>query len=158
GFLSVKPGSKQLLMKRIYSLLFIFLSILSFHCQKELNPGPGNIIINNESPVITTLQGNILDENGLPATNVTVKVGSKVTSTNARGYFRIVNASLDKKTSLVTAEKQGYFKAYRVFSATSGVNQVVIKLIRRNLAGVINAASGGEVALANGSKISLPAN
>ena len=144
-------------MKRFFPVLFLLISLISFHCQRELSFNEGNSN-SNPFPVTATLQGNILDENGQPASGVTVKVGNKTTTTNAKGYFRIVNASLDKKSSLVTVDKTGYFKAYREFSATSGVNQVVIKLIPKNLSGTINSSSGGEVTLTNGSKISLPAN
>jgi hypothetical protein len=148
-------------MKRFYyTILLICVSVISFNCQKEVsyalnNPGAGN---NNADPVTTTLQGNIIDESGQPAMDVIVQVGSKTTTTNARGYFRIINASLDRNASLVVAEKAGYFKAFRTFSATSGTNQVRIQLIKKTSAGLVNAASGGTVALSNGSKIVLPAN
>jgi len=147
-------------MKRVYAaFVLIFVSLLSFHCQRELSHiDTGNGGANNLFPVTATLQGNITDENGQPTMGATIKVGNKTTTTNAHGYFRITNASLDKNSSLVTAEKPGYFKAYRTFNATSGVNQVVIKLIRKTLAGSVNASAGGDVTLSNGSKISLPAN
>jgi len=150
-------------MKRLYSaFVLLSISVLSFHCQRELsniNNGNGSLNNNNSTaPVTASLQGNITDENGQPAMGVTIRVSNKTTTTNARGYFRIVNAALDKNASLVTAEKTGYFRAYRTFSATSGVNQVVIKLVRKTLIGTVNATAGGEVTLSNGSKISLPAN
>src|SRR4030095_4869634 len=65
---------------------------------------------------------------------------------------------LDKNATLVIAEKAGYFAAYRCFSATSGTNQVVIKLTKKNLSGTVSGTNGGEVNLSNGTKISLPAN
>ena len=149
-------------MKRMHFALFLFLiSVLSFNCQKEFsNTGFGttNTENNLSAPVIATLQGNILDENGQPAEGVQITVGSKTATTNASGYFRIINAALDKNASLVTAEKPGYFKAYRTFNATSAVNQVVIKLLKKTLAGSVNAITGGDIALSNGAKISLPAN
>lgn len=67
-------------------------------------------------------------------------------------------APLDKNFSLVVAEKGGYFKAYRTFNATSGANHVVIKLLKKTVSGTINSTSEGTVSLANGSKITLPAN
>jgi hypothetical protein len=149
-------------MKRLYQLiLLISVSFLAFNCQKEVqyagpgSPGPGS---NNTEPITSTLQGNVINEAGQPAIGVTIKVGSKTAITNARGYFRIANASLDKSASLVTAEKAGYFKAYRTFGATSGVNQVTIQLIKKTSSGTVSATAGGTVALSNGSKIALPAN
>ena len=85
-------------------------------------------------------------------------MGNQTATTDADGYFRIRNAALDKKAALVTAEKAGYFKAYRTFPATSGTNQVVIKLIPRDLTGTIDAAAGGDVTTTEGLKIALPAN
>lgn len=145
-------------MKKLYTVLLILITIVSFNCQKELShietPGRGS---NSTDPVTATVQGNVLDENGAPASGVTVNAGSKSAVTDAKGYFRIINAALDKNASLVTAEKNGYFKAYRTFQANEAANQVVIKLTKRKLTGTIKA-TGGEVVLDNGAKVALPAS
>ena len=146
-------------MKRVHIILLALISILAFNCQQEIKidlNNPGNPTA--PAPITATLQGNIIDENDQPAMGVTVKVGSKSAITDAKGYFRIPGAALDKNLSLVTAEKSGYFTAYRTFSATSGVNYVAIKLIPQQLSGTITSSSGGEVTLTNGAKISLPAD
>ncbi|MBA2562603.1 MAG: hypothetical protein H0V14_06750, partial [Chitinophagaceae bacterium] len=148
-------------MKKIYHVLpVIVIAVISFNCQKELSrnytiPAKAN---NRSSPLTSTLQGNVLDENSQPAPGVTISVGSKTTTTNSKGYFRIVDALLDKNASLITANQPGYFKAYRTFRATTGVNQVVIKLIKKILAGTVSSITGGEVTVANGAKVLLPAN
>src|SRR5262245_194970 len=143
-------------MQRLLTVILILgIAIMGLNCQKEVSFDPGTVN-NNPNPITATVQGNIKDENGRPAMGVTIKLGSKTAITNARGYFRISNASLDKSASLVTAEKSGYFKAYRVFGATSGVNQVSIQLLPKILAGTVNTSTGGEVSLANGSKVKLP--
>jgi hypothetical protein len=146
-----------------HRLMLIVISALFFYqCQKETsfslgtNSPPGQVITTN--PLKANLQGNILDETGQPAAGVVIKVGNDITVTDDRGYFRINNASLDKNAALVTAEKTGYFTAFRSFSASSGTNQVVIKLVKKALGGSVDAASGGDVSLSNGTKISLPAN
>jgi hypothetical protein len=147
-------------MRRAYILGLLFLSVL-FGCQKEVSHfgGPDNPAqLPVPDPITSVVQGNVLDENGQPAAGVSVQVGSKSATTDQKGYFRITEASLDKRASVVTAAKPGYFKAYRTFAATSGTNQVVIKLTPKALAGAVSASSGGEVALSNGSKIALPAN
>ena len=143
-------------MQRLYYLLFVLLALSSINCQKEIsftNPGP-----TITHPVTATVQGNVVDENDNPAVGVTIKIGSKTAITDAKGYFRIKNASLDKYTALVTAEKTGYFKTFRVFSASSVVNQVAIKLIRKTLAGSLNTTAGGEITVNGGSKIIFNAN
>ncbi len=149
-------------MRRIYStLVLLTLSVLFFQCQRELSHvgGPdAPIEIPTPDPITAAIQGNVFDESGIPAAGVAVQVGAKTAVTNANGYFRINEAALDKKAALVTATKAGYFKGYRVFGATAGANNVEIKLVKKALAGTINAASGGEVLLTNGSKVALPAN
>ena len=144
-------------MKRVYRLLLVLVPVLFFQCQKGVDVSfeSNN---NNNVNFKGTVQGNILDENGKPAANVQVTVGSTTINTDARGYFRITNVALNKNLSMVTAEKQGYFKAYRSFNATSGANQVLIRLVKKSLVGTVNASSGGEVSLSNGAKIALPAN
>lgn len=150
-------------MKRLYPvLILIFFSVLAINCQKEVSkgfdPDPNNNNPNVVAPVTAHLQGNVIDENGMPAQGVSVKVGTKTAMTDARGYFRINNAGLDKNASLVVAEKAGYFKALRSFKATSGTNQVAIQLIKKSLTGTVSATAGGSITLSNGSKITLPAN
>jgi len=146
-------------MKKLFApLLFIILAVISFQCQKELSYDGGSVSPVASDPVTASLQGTVFDETGQPASGVSIKVGSKTIVTDTRGYFRVNNASLDKYQSLVTAEKTGYFKAIRTFNATSGTNQVMIKLIKKVSAGIINAATGGDVSLSNGAKVLLPAN
>lgn len=145
-------------MKRLIYVAIGCLTLLLVSCQKEISytnpelPGTGS------DPVTATLQGNVVDENGNPAQGVSIVVGSKTVITDTKGYFRVKNASLDKSTSLVTAQKSGYFKAFRVFSASKAVNQVKIKLVKKINAGTLNSASGGIVTLANGSAITFSAN
>ena len=152
-------------MKRIVcSLMLVFIAVSFFQCQKDLGyvGDPDVVPVIPEAispePITAILQGNILDENNQPAAGVSITAGRKTATTNASGYFRIVSALLDKKTSLVVAEKAGYFKGLRVFAATSGTNQVVIKLVKKTLAGTVSATNGGMATLANGAKILLPAN
>jgi hypothetical protein len=149
-----------LFMKRVrLAIVALLVAVVSFNCQKELSFPGGNTANNNTpSPVTAVLQGNVLDENGLPAPGVSIKLGSQTATTDSRGYFRIKNAALDKYSSFVVAEKPGYFKAFRSFTATSGTNQVMIKLVKKSIKGTINAAGGGEVSLPEGAKIALPAN
>lgn len=146
-------------MKLIKAFAIILISLSFAACQKDLSdfgsPDPIPVL---PDPITARIQGTVLDEAGIPATGVSVKIGNQSATTDNRGYFRFQNASLDKQSSLVTAEKAGYFTAYRTFAATSGTNQVVIKLIKKTLAGTINSVAGGSVTLANGGKVVLPAN
>jgi hypothetical protein len=152
---------KIMFMRSAYRFTILVLTaILFYQCQKEVSyvgsGDPGQVVLPN--PLKANLQGNVLDENGQPAGNVVIKIGSEFTTTDVKGYFRMNNAALDKNAALVSAQKAGYFTAYRTFNATSGTNQVVIKLIKKNLSGTISGTNGGDVTLTNGTKISLPGN
>lgn len=149
-------------MRRLlYPVLVVLIAVLAINCQREINfdgDEPPVVTVTPPAPITSTVQGIVTDENNQPASGVAIKVGSKTATTNSRGYFRIVNASLDKNASLVIAEKAGYFKALRSFQATSGANHIAMKLIKKTLAGTINSSAGGDVTLTNGAKITLPAN
>lgn len=149
-------------MRRIQTVLtLLLLSVLFFQCQREVSyiGGPDDPSqVATPDPITAAIQGNVFDETGAPAAGAAVQVGSKTATTNASGYFRINDAALDKKSGLVTAAKAGYFKAYRTFAATSGANFVQIKLIKRDVTGTVDAVTGGEVSLSNGSKVALSAN
>src|SRR5437763_622412 len=105
-------------MLRIRAIALILVTLFFCQCQKEISyvGGPDPIPVTPD-PIAARLQGTVLDENGLPSAGVTVHLGATSVITDARGYFRFQNANLDKKSSVVTADKSGYFKAYRTFAA-----------------------------------------
>lgn len=148
-------------MRILYTAYLLLLVTVLFSCQKEVSynlpDNPGGTPSTN-STFKGTIQGNVLDESSKPASGVRIQIGNTIIQTDARGLFHINNAILNSSATMVSAEKDGYFKAFRVFSATSGANHVTIKLIKRNLAGRINASAGGAITLANGTKVTLPAS
>ncbi len=151
-------------MKKILNILFLaFMIVALFQCRKEPafvgTPDPTPVVITpTPDPITANLQGNILDENDQPAQGVSITVGSKNAVTDSKGFFRINDAGLDKKNTMVIAQKAGYFKGIRLFAATSGANYIKIKLIKKEQAGSVNASSGGVVSLSNGGSVNLPAN
>ena len=89
-------------------LILILFSVFFIQCKKD--PGSNSItdpVIETPLPITATLQGNVYNENNVPSAGVTVKAGSKSAITDAKGYFRIVNAALDKRSSVVTAVMNG---------------------------------------------------
>jgi len=110
------------------------------------------------APVTATVQGLVLDENGQPISGAAIKAGTASATTDSRGFFRITRAALDRNAAMVTAEKNGYFKAYRSFPAGEAANNVQIKLLPRTVAGTVAATAGGTVTLSNGTRVQLPAN
>ena len=113
----------------------------------------------NPTPIQGTVTGKVIDHNNNPVTGATVKAGTNTTTTDSRGLFRFNNIQLDKYSAIVTVEKSGFFKAYRVFSASANnTNFVKLKLVPKTLIGNIDALTGGSVTLADNSKITLPAS
>lgn len=142
-------------MKKRFSFYVVLISFLAFNCQKYGVLGPGG---SGPNSFTGSLQGKVVDEGGNPVAGVTVKLGIKTATTDPNGFFKFEDAKLDKAETVVSAERSGYYKAFRVFSATSGVNNIVIGLVYKQLTGTIESNSGGSVSLSNGSKVELPAN
>ena len=149
--------------KCLLGALFISLFVLS--CQKELqtgNPpsgGSGTGTVVNPTPVQGNVTGKVIDNNNNAVAGATVKAGSNTTTTDSRGLFRFNNIQLDKYSAVITVEKTGFFKGYRVFSASANNTSFVkLKLVPKTLIGSVDAASGGAVSLPDNSKITLPAS
>jgi hypothetical protein len=152
----------RIITKIFLASLFISISLLS--CQKEAridtpgtSGGTGTVV--NPSPVQGTVTGKVVDNNNNAVAGATVKAGSNSATTDNRGLFRFNNIELDKYSAVITVEKTGFFKGYRVFSASANnTNFVKLKLIPKTLIGNIDAAAGGNVTLADNSRITLPAS
>jgi hypothetical protein len=152
----------RIITKCLLGSLFISLFILS--CQKEVrtdNPatGGGTGTVVSPTPVQGNVTGKVIDNNNIAVAGATVKAGSNTTTTDSRGLFRFNNIQLDKYSAVITVEKTGFFKGYRVFSASeNNTNFVKLKLVPKTLIGSIDAAAGGSVSLPDNSKITLPAS
>ena len=152
----------RIITKIFLASLFISISLLS--CQKEARidtpgTGGGTGTVVNPSPVQGTVTGKVVDNNNNAVAGATVKAGSNSATTDNRGLFRFNNIELDKYSAVITVEKTGFFKGYRVFSASANnTNFVKLKLIPKTLIGNIDAAAGGNVTLADNSRITLPAS
>lgn len=91
------------------------------------------------------LAGQVADEDGQPLAGVRVWVGSSTVISDNNGVFYIGNASVYERLGTVTASKAGYFTGSRTFLPTGGANTVSIRLLRKNTAGTVAAATGGTV-------------
>ena len=86
-------------------------------------------------------------------------MGSAVTASDKYGLFEIKNVQVVKDAAFVTVIHPGYFKGIKTYMATAGKAAFFrIKLIPKIISGTINATSGGNVTLANGLIVNLPAN
>src|SRR4030095_1697489 len=142
----------------------LIISISSLSCKKEVkNESPqtggstGTVVI--PTPVHGNVAGKVIDNNNNAVAGATVKAGSNTTTTDNRGLFRFNNIQLDKYSAVITVEKAGFFKGYRVFSVSvNNTSFVKLKLVPKTLIGSIDAAAGGAVSLPDNSKITLPAS
>ena len=162
-FYELKIFAMRLITNSLLACLLVSISILS--CQKEVKddspttPGGGTGTTINPTPLTGTVTGKVVDNNNNAVAGATVRAGNNSTTTDNRGLFRFNNIQLDKYASLVTVEKTGFFKAYRVFSASANnTNFVKLKLVPKALLGSIDATSGGSVNLPDNSRITLPAS
>ena len=145
----------------VISILFLI------SCQKEIkdnigtNPGPTPVPADLTTRVTTAVvSGFVTDENNDPISGASVKVGTVAsTTTDEFGYFEVRNAEVIKNAAVVTVSQPGYFKGIKTFIGEQGKSAFFrIKLIPKANAGTVSGSSGGDVTLANGLKISFPAN
>lgn len=149
--------------KTWYPLFFILpVILLFFSCQKDASSKsddqpatPSDL----ETKIAGTVSGFVIDENNAPVQGATVQFGSFTTATDKHGYFEAANIQVVKNAAFVSIAKTGYFKGIKTFIAATGKKAFFrIKLIPKTIAGSFSAASGGNVTLANGLRIALPAN
>ena len=152
----------RIITNYLLSSLFISISLLS--CQKEVkndSPGTGGSTgtVIGPIPVRGNVTGKVIDNNNNVVAGATVKAGNNTTTTDNRGLFRFNNIQLDKYSAVITVEKTGFFKGYRVFSASANNTSFIkLKLVPKTLVGSIDATAGGSVSLPDNSKITLPAS
>ena len=140
-------------------------ALFLFSCQKEVTDTNNPVIPTTPADLTTKVNaakvsGFVTDENNAPVVGASVKVGTTATTTtDDYGYFEVRNAEVVKNAAVVTVTKTGYFKGIKTFIGADGKSAFFrIKLIPKTVAGTVNGTSGGDVTLANGLKISFPAN
>ncbi len=151
---------------RIQQLFLLILSAGLFFasCQREIKwpeqpTGTNETAVNDAERVTGGVNGIVINENNQPVAGATVKSGTNTTTTDRYGVFRFRNIQLSKANGTVIVEKNGYFTSYRSFVAVEGrINNVRIKMLPKSNNGSIDAATGGNVTLASGAKVQLPAN
>ena len=151
-------------LRHLGQLIVLMILIGVTGCQKELSETGGPIFpptstYDLTTRVTTTISGFVTDETNAPMINATVQVGGLATTTDDYGYFEVKNASVIKNAAVVRVEKAGYFPGIKtLLIAANKAGFVRVKMIRKQSAGTLNAASGGTVSLLNGLRITLPAN
>ena len=122
-----------------------------------------DVDVNNQYPdpsirIETQAMGVVLDNQGNPVSNAVVTMGTDQTLTNEDGIF-ILKGLTPKIQPFVRVEKTGYFPSLVSFSSKAGdTGRLTAVLKPKQLAGSLNATSGGVAQLSDGSKITFEAN
>jgi len=112
-----------------------------------------------DKTVNASLQGRVLDENGLPVAGAAVTSGKDVTTTDINGVFRLNNIQMSGRWGFVKVVKPGYFTGSRtILTHADATNFIQIDLLPKVGIGNFSAAAGGELKLPSGPSLSFIAN
>lgn len=152
---------KQIQNMRITKVLVVLLAILSITgCRKDIDGVPTETIIEPNPPYLhaTAFDGLVIDENGDPVSNAAVSFTNLTTLTDNNGYFKFEDIALNERGSLITIEKQDFFKGYKfVFPSDTNHAYQKIMLISKSDAHNFNASNGGVIEEL-GTSIRFPSN
>jgi hypothetical protein len=137
------------------SLTLLVISVIIFiACSKSISSSGGSTNPNNipaDVTVTASLQGRVVDENGLPVGGAAVSSGAATTSTDINGIFSFTSISMSSRFGYVQVAKTGYFTGSRSVITNGGAsNYVTIQLVPRNATGSFPAPTGGKVAVGPG--------
>jgi len=144
------------------TLAALTLSLGFIACQKYTSSKNTNTTGTNFPPdVIVTgsVQGRVVDQDGIPVQGATITSGVATTTTDVNGVFSFRNISLSSRFGFIKAAKSGYFTGSRSIATTGGETSfVTIQLITRTETGSFIAASGGKIAVYSGDTVAFPGN
>ncbi len=151
-------------MKTLYSLAVIVLIglLLTNSCKKDRDDDPKPNP--NPSTITVPITGRVVDVNGNPLYDVTVKVGNTTTTTDYNGTFYLSMANVNANRFQITFQKSGYFTLHRsgVPQAGKPIN-IIVGLISEtdiNYAAekLFNSSQSDSIVLPDGSVIVFPSN
>jgi hypothetical protein len=145
-----------------YLLCFVLISFLSCNDDDVINDPTGenppvvDFTENFGSQISARFLGRIVDEDKAPLQGVTVRIGMSTTTTDAFGVFTINDANAFEKFAYITAEKDGYIEGSRALvPSASGVNQIEIMLLEKDVVATINSGEASSVDLDNGTTVTF---
>ncbi|HEX9513395.1 MAG TPA: carboxypeptidase-like regulatory domain-containing protein [Puia sp.] len=140
------------------TLLAIIL-VASFACSKYTDTSTPTDTTPPDQTVTASLQGRVLDENGLPVKGAVVTSGVATTTTDVNGVFTFSNISMSSRFGFVKVVKQGYFTGSRsILTNAGGQNYINIHLLPRVAKGSFSAAGGGNVVVQAGNTVAFDAS
>jgi hypothetical protein len=122
-----------------------------------------NGIINPHDPTssvtttTSTLNGFIVDERGLPMSDVVVTAHGRATRTDSTGAYVFVDLTVPSERACVFATKDGYYPAARAqWPAAQGTTHITFAMQRAAITAVLSSDLGGTVQC-SGASLRLPA-
>jgi hypothetical protein len=137
------------------------LLLVSIACNKSNSTGSNtaNNTIPPDQMVTASLQGHVVDENGLPVQGAAVTSGPATTTTDINGIFSFTSISMSTRFGYVQVVENGYYTGSRSIITNPGAsNFVSIQLVPMAAATTFPAARGGSVGMASGDTATFPAN
>ncbi|HEV2482253.1 MAG TPA: carboxypeptidase-like regulatory domain-containing protein [Puia sp.] len=118
------------------------------------NSNPNNIP--TEQIVTASLQGRVVDENGVPVEGAAVTSGTAGATTDVNGVFSFSGISMSSRFGYVQAVKAGYFTGSKSIITNGGAsNYVNIQLIPQPAAASFPALTGGSIVIQTGDSVSF---
>ncbi len=136
---------------------FLVLSSLVYYGCKDNSTNPP--VDNGGETVSSTISGSVLDESNAPVSGALVETAGQTTTTNGDGTFLFSGIQVPKSRFVVNVTKSGYFRgSCSDTPVANGTSTIKIYLMQAGVTQTIDATSGGEAALQNGSKVVLNSN
>jgi hypothetical protein len=118
------------------------------------NSNPNNIPA--EQIVTASVQGRVVDENGIPVEGAAVTSGTAAATTDVNGVFSFSAISMSSRFGYVEATKSGYFTASRSIITNGGAsNYINIQLIPQSAVAYFSAPVGGSIVIQTGDTVSF---
>lgn len=157
---------------KLYKLLLVFIILFSIiSCDNEplvptrdieeevINPNPGPTGIDISETFGTETQrsflGTVIDVNENPISNVNIRIGNSLASTDDNGVFIINDATVNENFGYITASKFGYIQGSRAVVPTTGTNKVTIMLLEATIVGSTSSGTQATINLPNGASVTL---
>lgn len=104
--------------------------------------------------------GKIVDQDGNALEGVSINVGDRTVSTDVNGLFRMKNLELSaNQGTYFEAIAEGYFESgYRIYAGGTYDRTVEFALVKKEISGYVNGATGDVITLSGGLEIDFPAN
>lgn len=139
-------------MKNAISILAILFLLVS--CSDSNDPSS-----KQKENVKKIVSGRIVDENGNPISNATVKIGQASVNSNSNGLYKIANATDSSGFYLIHVQKSGYYDSFRrIRKSEVSSSSSSISMKGKNKVTQFMSSQGTTVNLSNGGKVTIPAN